>query len=382
LPFLGRASIELIHRGLRHRGILGKGYGVPAFGEIPVPTPHVLRGVRGDQGSVLRRLRPYSPSPVILTPPPAARLTSGRVRFSIPPYDPDEAGDLDEEGRTKCKEETRSDEQNPHGGTESPQLTLQETISADQTSAVHSERKKLVLLLCHSFSQVTTPIADTRQFITGSHITNVSRPNAGPRKGEYGNSRKLVPESWPQGEDSIIDLSPTSSDDSTGNAAGSNVLARRIQELEAELAQLCSPGATPKGYKRTPTFQVFNLLNNDKTAYLAEPTWAKKGGDTYLEGHFPVANETHFLERQGNIAFVVYPADAKAYLSLHWTVFQADAECMAGVQGSEWIFHQGRRQLAVEFAVPPPIPLSFGRYPRQSDTRPATADGAFDQLDR
>ena len=55
------------------------------------------------------------------------------------------------------------------------------------------------------------------------------------------------------------------------------------------------------------TFQVFHKIESDQTTFLMPPSWSiLPKGDWKLIGNEPLANETHYLSRRPDIAFIVY----------------------------------------------------------------------------
>ncbi|KAI1773311.1 hypothetical protein F4818DRAFT_123908 [Hypoxylon cercidicola] len=80
---------------------------------------------------------------------------------------------------------------------------------------------------------------------------------------------------------------------------------RRIQELEAENLEY----HRRESQRNCPTnIQIFHSLLHDEheVVYLSEPDWEIQGDDVILRGRFPVLDPRGYVERKGNIAFIVY----------------------------------------------------------------------------
>ncbi|KAI3326319.1 AAA family ATPase [Xylariaceae sp. AK1471] len=75
---------------------------------------------------------------------------------------------------------------------------------------------------------------------------------------------------------------------------------RRIEELENELAKLRGSA------KSEATFQVFNTFSSGSTVYLGVPTWNASDEEISLKGNLPIPHPEMHIQRQGNVAFVVY----------------------------------------------------------------------------
>ncbi|KAI0165436.1 hypothetical protein GGR52DRAFT_558701 [Hypoxylon sp. FL1284] len=80
---------------------------------------------------------------------------------------------------------------------------------------------------------------------------------------------------------------------------------QRIEQLEAENREY----RQRELQRNCPTnIQIFHSLedNGDGLFYLSEPDWERQDEQFVLRGRFPVSDPLGYVERKGNIAFVVY----------------------------------------------------------------------------
>jgi len=86
-------------------------------------------------------------------------------------------------------------------------------------------------------------------------------------------------------------------------------LRQRIQELEDEISKIRAGKTEAKLEDATQiNVQVFHCLteSRDEIVYLSEPDWETHDGEVILKGRFPVPDPEGYVERKGNVAFIVY----------------------------------------------------------------------------
>ncbi|KAF7534383.1 hypothetical protein G7054_g6264 [Neopestalotiopsis clavispora] len=199
------------------------------------------------------------------------------------------------------------------------------TISEDQTAASDIDRRRLLAALDTSSAGNPPALAIERSFGSDNihdtdrqlelrHFTRsqplrvrtkytAMQPTIAPNVEPSGGLNPAVSNS---GELDVNDQVPTDTrhpepEPEPRNDHGVN---ERIEQLQREIAllQTRSTGTSTK----PPKYEVFNILPGSQTTWLGEPTWTTKGSVVYFKGNLPVAQPDVHLERQGNIAFVVY----------------------------------------------------------------------------
>jgi len=85
-------------------------------------------------------------------------------------------------------------------------------------------------------------------------------------------------------------------------------LRERIRELEDENSHLCQRKAPEKPEEDVSAInvQIFHHITKHEMVYLSQPYWETNDEEVILRGTFPVSDPEGYVEKKGNIAFIVY----------------------------------------------------------------------------